>query len=311
MSKNEPSLLTRTRHLAEYAGVRALSALVGILPEALAVRLGVGLGRMFWLLSPARRRIARQNIAKAMPDAWTPPQLARLVRQVFVHIGLTAVEALWMRSHLRRDNIADRLTIDNLAIPEALMAEGRGVIAVTMHLGNWELMGAGMAAHIGNVSVLARPVNNPRVRAYTTRLREAFGMEVLSTRDGVRPMMRALNEGRMLGILIDQHVNRASVPVRFFGREAATTAVVASLALRMDVPVLVGYAVREGLSFRHRGNFEDPLELTRTGTMDADVVANTQRLNDTLEKIVRRHPEQWLWTHRRWKLADRTPKETH
>ena len=310
MSKTEPGVLARVRYRVEYICVRALSALLGLMPEAVAVWVGKMLGRGFWLLSPSRRRVARENIERAMPGEMSPAEVNRLVRRVFVQIGLTAVETLWMRSRVNREDIAERLPIDNLDIPETLLAEGRGVIASTMHMGNWELLGANMAAQLRRVSVLARPVNNPLIRAYTTRLREHFGMEVLSTREGVRPMMRALKAGRMLGVLIDQHVNRSSVPATFFGRRAATTAVLATLALRMDVPVVVGYAVRDGLSFRHRGCFEGPFELSRTGDKEADVLANTQMLNDKLEEIIRRHPDQWLWTHRRWKLADRKAKET-
>ena len=130
-------------------------------------------------------------------------------------------------------------------------------------------------------------------------------MRILSTRDGARPLVRVLKNGEPLAVLVDQHVNRSFVAVDFFGRKAATTAVVASLALRLDVPVFHAYSLRDGHSFRHHGYMVGPLELVRTGDHDADVAANTQRFNDHIEAVVRRHPEQWLWTHRRWKLAER------
>jgi Kdo2-lipid IVA lauroyltransferase/acyltransferase len=310
MSKTEPGLLTRVRYRVEYTCVRALSGLLGLMPEAVAVWTGKTLGRAFWLLSPWRRRVARENIEKAMPGEMSPADVRRLVRRVFVNIGLTAVETLWMRSHVDRDNVVERFPIENLDAVESLLTDGRGVLLTGGHLGNWELLGGSAAVQMGRMSALARPVNNPLVGAYTTRLREHFGIEPLSTREGVRPMMRALKGGHALAILMDQHVNRSSVPATFFGRDAATTAVVATLALRMDVPLLVSYGLRDGYSFRHRGYMEGPFELRRTGDQEADVLANTQMLNDKLEGIVRRHPDQWLWTHRRWKLADRKAKET-
>ena len=295
--------------LVEYAALRALGGAVGLLPEWAAVRAGVTVGWLSWLVCARRRRIARQNIEKAMPGERTAVAVRRLVREAFINIGLTAVENIWMRSRATKENIEQRVPADGLGAVRRELEEGRGAIGFTPHLGNWELLGGRMAVGLGGFNALARPANNPMVRAYTTRLRENLGITVLSTRDGVRPMMAALKHGETLAVLIDQHVNRATVPATFFGRPAATTAVVASLALRFDLPVFVGYDVRDGRSFRHHAHVEEPIELTRSGNHEADVLTNTQRFNDKLEEIIRRHPEQWLWTHRRWKLADRLEQD--
>jgi len=308
MAKNEAGLGRRIQYVAEYAAVRLLSAAAGVLPERLAVLGGRALGRLLWLIAVRRRRIARRNIERAMPGERTRREINRLVREVFLHIGLTAVETLWMRRHGTKDRIAARFPMDGIEAVRKAREGGRGVILFTMHQGNWELYGATVAAQMDGVNALARPVNNPLVRRYTTELRESLGMKVLSTREGVRPMLRALRRGEAVAVLIDQHVNRAYVPVTFFGRPAATTAVVASLALRLDAPVFVGYGMRDGYGFRHHGRLQGPLELVRTGDRDADIAANTQRFNDTLEEIIRRTPGQWLWTHRRWKLAGRVER---
>ena len=309
MAKTEPGLLRRLKYFIEYAALCALSAVIGRLPEKLAVRAGVMLGRMLWLIGRRRRRIARDNIEKAMPGERTKKEVGRLVKEAFVHIGLTAVESLWMRGRVTKENIETRCRADGAETVAGVATEGRGAILCGPHLGNWEFFGAWVAARFGGLAALARPVNNPMVRKYTTRLRENLGISVLSTRDGVRPMIAALKRGEFLAVLIDQHVNRAFVPATFFGRKAATTAVVASLALKFGVPVIVGHSFRDGRSFRHHGYFEGPIELVRSGDHEADVLANTQRFNDKLEEIIRRHPEQWLWTHRRWKLADRLERD--
>lgn len=279
------------------------------MPEPVAVKLGVFLGWTFWALGRRRRRIARRNIERAMPGEWSPGEIRRIVKEVFINIGLTAVETLWMRRRLTPAAIRERYEVEGDDAVRGPLESGRGLIAFTGHLGNWELFGGCMAAYAGTLNVLARPVNNPKVRAYTTGLRRGLGLHVLSTREGVRPMVRAVRRGEPLAVLIDQHVNRAFVPATFFGRKAATTAVVASLALRLDVPVFAAYSLRRGRRFQHRGFIEGPIELVRTGDRDADVLANTQRFNDVLEAVVRRHPGQWLWTHRRWKLAERLDQE--
>ena len=309
MSRNESGALRRLQFRAEYLALRALAAVVGLLPEKLAVRAGVWLGRALWLLAPRRRRIARENIEKAMPGERTPAEVARLVKDVFVNIGLTTTENLWMQKPSHRESLRDRMPISGIDGVARALEGGHGMLALTSHLGNWELFGGALAANLGKINALARPVNNPFVRAYTTRMREALGMTVLSTRDGVRPMIAALRRGEFLGILTDQHVNRAFVPATFFGRPAATTAVTASLALRLGAPVFVAWSVRDGRSFRHQGRLEGPVELVRTGDKEADIAANTQQFNDRIEAVVRERPEQWLWTHRRWKLADRSEQD--
>ena len=308
MSRDRTGFLRRMRHHIEYAALRAVAEAVGALPERWAVRAGKALGGLFWLLSPPRRRIARRNVELAFAGQLNRSQVERIVRSVFTHIGLTAAENLWMGRRVTREDVPRRFPVAGLGRFRKARSDGRGALVFLAHLGNWELFGNSVAAQVGGVAALARPVDNPQIRDYVTRLRESFGIRVLSTRDGIRPMLRALQAGELLGILIDQHVHRAFVPATFFGRKAATTAVVASLALRTNAPVFVAYSLRDGHSFRHHGYVEGPLELVRSDDREADVLANTQRFNDRLEELVRGHPEQWLWTHRRWKLAERGPE---
>ncbi len=305
MARPEPGALRRTQYALEYAALRVFTAVIGVMPEKLAVCAGVCVGRLFWLLGRRRRRIARENIEKAMPGERTPDEVARLVREVFVQIGLTVVESVWMQRPVHRESLRERMPISGLDGVARALEDGRGVIGLAGHVGNWELLGGALAVTLSKVNALARPVDNPFVRAYATRTREILGMNILSTRDGVRPMIAALRRGEFLGILTDQHVNRSFEPVTFFGRKAATTAVAAALALRLDALVFITWSTRDGRSFRHHGHTDGPVELVRTGDKDADVRANTQLFNDALEKIIREHPEQWLWTHRRWKLAER------
>ncbi len=308
-ARDRAGLIRRVQYQVEYVLVRALAGLVGRMPEPVAVKLGVCLGWTFWALGRNRRRIARRNIERAMPGEHTDAEARRIVKEVFVNIGLTAVETLWMRRHGNREVFDRHYEEEGIDRLQATLDEGAPPITFTGHLGNWELLGAYVATRIGTVNALARPVNNPKVREYTTGLRRQLGLQVISTRDGVRPMLRALKRGETLAVLIDQHVNRAFVPATFFGRKAATTAVVATLAARLDTPVFAVYSLRRGHQFRHRVIVEGPIELERTDDPEADVLANTQRFNDALEAAVRRHPEQWLWTHRRWKLDDRSPRE--
>ncbi len=308
MAKSKHRFVRRLRHSAAYILFRALCVCAGLLPRRAAELAGRALGRLFWLASPKRRRRATQNIQWALAGQLTKKEMARVVKQSFIHMGLTAMETLWADKH-DDASFEERFPVEGVDAVKAELAKGRGVLAFTLHLGNWEIFGSRMARVFGEIAVVALPGKNRSVSDYIVRVRERMGLRVISSEEGVRPMARALKNGSFLAILIDRHVDAASVRTKFFGRDAATTSIVAALARRLDVPVFLGYSVRSGHSFRHRGFFEGPLELIRTHDHESDVRANTQRFNDRLEVLVRRHPEQWLWIQKRWKLAKKLRRE--
>ena len=187
---------------------------------------------------------------------------------------------------------------------KATLAEGKGTLAFCCHIGCWELFGACVAVQVGGLHALASSGSNPRIEKYLLRSHEEMSIHTLNTADGLRPVLAALKKGSPIDIMIDQNVRTAFVPATFFGRTAATTSIIAALALRCNLPVFAVYCYRKGHAFRHHGHLEGPVELIRTGDREADILANTQRFNDMVERAIRRHPEQWLWTYNRWRLAD-------
>jgi KDO2-lipid IV(A) lauroyltransferase len=294
---------------AEYAAVRAFAGFCEVLPERLAILVGRLIGAMAWAVKAKARRLARENIEKAMPGEMTSEEVARLVRRVFIHMATTVVETFWLSKRMTKETVEERFTVEGEESARAALAGGGSVLVFTSHLGNWEIAGGCIAIRFGGLNALARPAANPLIEAYLAKFRERMHSSVLSTEDGLRPLVAALRKGGLLAVLIDQHVRTAYVPATFFGRRAATTSIVAALALKMDLPVFAAYSFRDGHSFRHHVRVEGPLPLVRTGDYDADVAANTQAFNDYLEPVVRRHPEQWLWAYRRWRLADKLDEE--
>ncbi|MFH1730345.1 MAG: hypothetical protein ABIF82_01690 [Planctomycetota bacterium] len=304
MGKHNKRLLKRIRDLAAYVLLRVAAAAVGILPEMAAVLVGRAFGRLFWLLSPKRRRRALENIERALGGELPKEEIARIARESFVHVGLTVAEILWISRRLHGDkfSFADRFPVDRLDVVKAELAKGRGALAATLHLGNWELFGARLAAGLGEMAALALPGKNRLVSAYVERVRERTGVRLINSEGGVRPMVAAVRRGSLLAFIMDRHVDTAGAHTTFFGRDVATSTAVAALARRLDVPVFIGCSVREGYSFRHRGLIEGPLELVKTDDRESDVLVNTQRFNDHFEAAIRKHPEQWLWVQNRWKL---------
>ncbi|MFO7900494.1 MAG: lysophospholipid acyltransferase family protein [Planctomycetota bacterium] len=297
--------IRRVRYLLEYIFLSRFSNLIGALPEGAAARLGRFCGRLIYRLNKGRRGRAIRNIERALGSELTRDEVRQLARQTFQSFGLTVTEMVWANQNLTPDELAERCPLEGAEPLEQALATGRGALLASMHLGNWELFGARCAYHFGEATALARPPTNPYLAKRIARLREKMGIKLLSTLDGARPIVRALKNGEWVGILIDQHVRRAAAPALFFGHPAYTSTVVPSLALRLKVPVFIGWDIRIGQTFEHRARIEGPVELVRTGDHEADILANTQLLNDLLEEKVREHPEQWYWHDRRWKSSER------
>jgi KDO2-lipid IV(A) lauroyltransferase len=202
--------------------------------------------------------------------------------------------------YLTAQQIHDLVHARGLEHLQEAQARGQGVILVTAHYGNWELMAAMLADRGLPITVIARDSQEPFTASLINRARASHGIVVLE-RDDARAMLRALRANCVLGILPDQHAADNAIIVDFLGRPAATAVGVATLAARTGAPVVPSFCRR-----RPDGTFEalfyPPLPLVQSGDREADVRTNTILVNQALEEQIRAHPEQWLWLHRRWKV---------
>ncbi len=194
-----------------------------------------------------------------------------------------------------------RVEFDGEERARAAYAQRRGVLFVTGHFGFWELQALVHAVRVEPIAVVARALDNPRLNALLESIRQKTGNTIIYRRQGtIRRVMRTLEAGRGVAVLIDQHIQtRDAVQVDFFERPAATTSAVAALALRTGAPVIPVFALPLG-GGRFRMVYEHPVEPPHADSEDA-IREFTQRCTDVLEMYVRRHPELWLWMHRRWR----------
>jgi KDO2-lipid IV(A) lauroyltransferase len=286
------------RHRVEYLAVRTLVAILRVTPDAVVRAGGTMLGLAFYTIDRAHRRIAERNLAAAFPSRPAHERRA-IARAAFAHFGRLLFELLKF-STLSREQMLARVEFDGDERMRSAYAQGKGVIFITGHFGFWELHAMVHAFHAQPIALLARALDNPQLNDLLEHIRQRTGNTVVYRRGTIRRVMRTLQAKQGVAVLIDQHImGRDAIYVDFFERPAATTSAVAALALRTGAPVVPVFALPLGRG-RYRLIYEHPVEPPRGETVDA-VRDFTQRCTDVLEMYVRRHPDLWLWMHRRWR----------
>ena len=286
------------RHRIEYLVVRALIALIRLTPGPLVRAAGTALGLAFYAVDGAHRRIAQRNLATAFPSRPAKERRA-IARRAFTHFGRLTLELLRFAT-LSPEQMLARVEIDGEERVKLAYSHGKGVLFITGHFGFWELQALVHALRFQPGTILARALDNPHLHGLLERIRGRTGNTVVYRQETIRRVMRTLQAGHGVAVLIDQHImSRDAIYVDFFDRPAATTSAVAALALRTGAPVVPVFALPLG-GGRYRMVYEHPVEPPRADAADA-VREFTQRCTDVLEMYVRRHPELWLWMHRRWR----------
>jgi Kdo2-lipid IVA lauroyltransferase/acyltransferase len=288
------------RHALEYLLyliVKTFSAM-----PAPVVRACTGLfGLLWYTFDRARRRIAEANLASAFPLR-SASERRTIVRAAFVHFIRQTFETLKF-STLSPQRMLARVEFDGEDRVRLAYAQGKGVLFITGHFGFWELHAIAHPLRFEPIGVLARALDNERLNTVLERIRQRTGNTVIYRQGTIRRVMRMLQGGHGVAVLIDQHIHGPdAVFVEFFERRAATTSAVAALALRTGAPVVPVFALPIGHG-RYRLIYEHPVAPPPADTEDA-IREFTQRCTDVLEMYVRRHPDLWLWMHRRWRDGD-------
>jgi KDO2-lipid IV(A) lauroyltransferase len=288
----------KLRYRVEALAARTVQSFVRLLPMSAVRLLGRGIGTLAYLLDVPHRRIAQQNLALGFPNRPASERRA-LVRNMFAHFGALLFELLKFGT-LPRSQMLTAIEGDGEERVRQALAQGRGVLFFTGHFGYWEIHAMAFALRIEPISVLARPLDNPLLDAMLEEIRTSTGNRVIQRRGAVRRILKDLAAGRGVAILIDQHLHESdAVYVGFFQRPAATTSALAAMALRTGAPVIPVFALPLPRG-RYRLIYERPVEPPLADAPDA-VREFTQRCTDVLEMYVRRHPDLWLWMHRRWR----------
>ena len=299
--------MRRVLEAAEFIAVWGLYVLVRILPMGIVERTTRLLGDLAFLVLRGRRRIAIENVRRAL-GGLNPPRIRAIARGSFRSFLLTAMpEMTKLRPYLSLPGARSWL---HLRAPELeamferarlLHEEARGCIFVTPHFGNWELL-PDVAAVVGiPLAVVVRPLDNRYLERLLARSRRTTGQVFVAKRNALLALQQHLASGRSVGMLPDQATYKG-IPVEFLGRPAWTTPVPALLALHQLKPLVVVACFRTG-TLRFGGFLSEPIWPGPHQSEKAEVVRLTTLMNHAMEGVIRAHPEQYLWMHNRWKAC--------
>jgi KDO2-lipid IV(A) lauroyltransferase len=283
-----------------YLVLKGFSAFINFLPEGFALWMGRRLGAVMYLLDLEHRKVAIQNLHIAFGQEKSEEEMRSIAKKNFQNLGMMAVEFFRIPN---MDLKTYQKKVETEGVDKALkvLEKKKGALLLLGHFGNWELMALMTKVIQKTILVIAKPIkNNPWLERWFIESREGIGLEVIPPKDATLKVIQALSQNKVVGILFDQRGRRSKgIWVDFFGRKVPTTPGLAVMALKSGAPVLPVFMIRNGFR-KHRLIVKEPLELIHTGNFKKDIEANTQLFNHTLESIIREHPDQWLWIHRRW-----------
>jgi Kdo2-lipid IVA lauroyltransferase/acyltransferase len=270
-----------------------------ILPRRVGIEMMRLLARVGFYLIKSEREKTIRHLTIAFGNEKSEKEINQLAKKVFLHFATIAVDAIRIPIFIKK-GINNFVSTSNVELSGKYRDEGRGPMVLTGHFGNWELMGAWLAQNEYKLRVVGTTAYDKRIDKLITDTRNSAGYINIARGTGTRELVKILRQGFPLGILIDQDTKVEGVFVDFFGKKAHTAVGPVVLAQKFKLPIIPHFL---HLKDDYTYHFEclDEIELVDTGDPEKDLLTNVQKCSNAYEEIIRRHPEQWVWMHERWK----------
>ncbi len=287
------------RYRVEYAAGAGVLRLLGWLPRRASRAVCEAIAAGSYLIWPRLRQVGLFNLRLAFPD-WTERRRRRTLFQTFRGFGrMMADFASFPR--LNRSNIGQLMVYDGFEHYERAQKQGKGVIFLTAHFGNWELSSFAHSMYGHTINFTVRPMDNPLLDDIITRYRCLSGGRPIDKNDFARPALQALKRGQAVGVLMDTNMLPGEgIFVKFFGRLACTTSAPARLARKTGAALVLGLTLWDSRLGKYRLRFE-PVDWIAAEDPEEEIRINTANFTRLIEECIRRNPDQWFWVHRRWK----------
>jgi KDO2-lipid IV(A) lauroyltransferase len=290
------------RYLLEHAGLRLWALIIGCFPVETNLRTARLMGNIWWLLMKRHRLRAMDNLRPALGDRYDEDQLWKIARRSFEHFAqLYLVEMVMTPRLINEWSWARHVTLHDLGPALRELLRERGVIMLTAHFGNYELLGYTIARLGLPIHAIMRPLDNPLVNEFLVSSREAGGVNLLYKKGVTESADEVVAGGGTLCFISDQDAGRKGIFTDFFGRKASWYKSIGLLAIHHRVPLIVGCAARVSPGFHYRIAVQRIIQPSEWEHQDDPLLWITQTFAHALEAGIRLWPEQYLWMHRRWK----------
>ncbi len=280
----------------EYGLASGVAGFFRLLPHRTALKVGAGIGLFFHDVIGIRKKVARENVARAFPDkdaAW----VAKTVRGTYRTMGMTLAATSRIPA-IVGEEMEKWVKVDGIEYLDQIRANGKGSLVATIHFGLWELNGAWSANRGLDTTYVVAEQSNPMIEDLIDAHRKAAGVHIVKRQEAMRGIIKALRNNNLIAMMIDQSGGDGGEFVPWFGIPASTFRGIAVFAIKTGSPVLM-------LTGRHIDGVQHvtirPVDWKQTGDKERDTVALLYELNQRAETAIREAPEQYLWLHKRWK----------
>jgi KDO2-lipid IV(A) lauroyltransferase len=284
-----------------YRALRLVVSAMQCWPVELNLALARRFADLYFRLVRRHRERAVGNIRRSFPEL-SPAQHERLARESIRQLFCLGVEVMFTTRLITIDTVARYVDLGDVGRTlKLLLDRHRGLIMLTGHYGNWEVLGYALATLGFKTTSVARPLDNPYINAWLLGVREKQGQKIIAKKGATDEVVQTLEARGVVGLIADQNAGPKGIFVDFFGRKASTYKSIALLAMQYNVPVVIGYARRVKRKFQFEVGTTDVIHPADWQDQPDPLRYITQRYTAAIEQFVRDDPGQYLWVHRRWK----------
>ncbi len=290
-----------------YYLLKTISVIVSAMPYRLVVKIGKGIGHLYYKIAKKQRIRAEETIRERL--GYSEQQAHDTIKSLFVKLGITFMEIMYMPA-LNKDNIRGLVKFDRPEVLWDALGEGHGVVMLACHMDNWEWLGAALALYGFPLSAVEKPQPNRVYSDFMNELRTGVGQEIFSRGTSeILGCARAMKKKRMLGLIADQDGGYDGIFVPFLGKMASTPNGPAYFSRKFKAPIIPIFIVRNPDGYGHQAIVHDPIHYEFTGDKKLDDYNVTLKMTQEVENIIKQYPDNWLWFQHRWNTPYTPPEE--
>ncbi len=300
LNRKLKSIKKKVKYAVLYPFIKFLLWQAAVFPRRLTLKIYRRLGLLAYHLFPQQRALVHRHYNYAFDKELTPSEANTFNKKLFANIATNAADLFIATNFKTKADYHRWIDYEGMHHLEEAYQEGNGVIVLTCHMGAFDLIGSILAMQYPT-NVIVRELHNPRLNELLLKNRTRLGAKIFYSGDSMLKVVRYLNQGEIVIILIDQDIRRMKgVFIDFFGKPAYTPIGGTWLALNTRAKVIPMY-IRQKPDYRHQVTVKPPIPVTRSGDKEQDLLENTARFSQALEDFIRQDPTQWTWMHQRWK----------